>query len=490
KWPGASPLAAVSKREGAAARPLKLSTKLSEMSSKGPGKGNGRHYLKQPATQMKFLDSTPAEYRTSISALNAQEEKLRFFQDGKLPEFKLKGSGSHVESVLSEPRHQIRFELFHKARAILEAVTADFGGLDQFFEASYGPRISLERAVALVHDFLQDHALDGQLSVLWTPDLQCTGLMTSTGPIRCMNAPEMREFTLLLRSTCENNYLRDPGITCLMYHEVGTHFMRAKNEGHQPWYSDRRRFGLSQLGSQESIRGEEGLATLHTIFNAKVPMLANSALSYYSACMASFLDFRSLFRHLEKYVKSPENRWRICLRIKRALGNPNRPGGLGKDQRYFEGAVEILTHLDEIDFKELMAGKLCWSELARVRKFMKNTGLKYPDIMRDMEAYRQRLAFIRRINGFADVVVDLERPTSPVLTRQDLLEELLQTNLSSLLRTQPEVKQMGLGCCCCLGFRIRWRRRRQRRQNGDSRRHRQVTPVVPILDPQVCLTDA
>jgi len=47
------------------------------------------------------------------------------------------------------------------------------------------------------------------------------------------NRPEARKFTLWLKQSTENVYLREHGIQSLMDHEIGTHFVSFKcaNDG-------------------------------------------------------------------------------------------------------------------------------------------------------------------------------------------------------------------------------------------------------------------
>lgn len=56
-----------------------------------------------------------------------------------------------------------------------------------------------------------------------------------------------------------------------------------------------------------------------------------------AACKSAEMTFKQLFDHLTLFVKSPDHRWRLCMRIKRGLIDPNDLGGYGKDQCYFEG---------------------------------------------------------------------------------------------------------------------------------------------------------
>ena len=55
---------------------------------------------------------------------------------------------------------------------------------------------------------------------------------------------------------------------------------RSFNDGLQPWFTDRKRFGVRGLGSLEQLRTEEGLACINTVLNARVRYLWSSALQY------------------------------------------------------------------------------------------------------------------------------------------------------------------------------------------------------------------
>lgn len=56
--------------------------------------------------------------------------------------------------------------------------------------------------------------------------------------------------------------------------------MRSNNEGNQPWFSDRKKFHLRESGTIEGLTSEEGLAAIHSIFNANVRYLWLPALQY------------------------------------------------------------------------------------------------------------------------------------------------------------------------------------------------------------------
>ena len=52
------------------------------------------------------------------------------------------------------------------------------------------------------------------------------------------------------------------------------------NDGFQPWFSDRSKFGLRNLGGFEGQCTEEGLATINTALRGRVKLLWGAALAY------------------------------------------------------------------------------------------------------------------------------------------------------------------------------------------------------------------
>ena len=52
------------------------------------------------------------------------------------------------------------------------------------------------------------------------------------------------------------------------------------NDGLQPWFSDREKFGLRAMKTREYLASEEGLATLNTIISANSKYLFRAALQY------------------------------------------------------------------------------------------------------------------------------------------------------------------------------------------------------------------
>jgi len=346
----------------------------------------------------KLVDQTPARLRGTLCPQNLEQEKERFLKHGILPKFNMRGSQEAVAKAANRERGQIRLELFKEAKNILDFCKKKFGDGDIFIEENYGRRMGQEGCTISVAEYLEENNLEGQMTVYWSNDLTCSARMVWQGPhLRC-NKPERRKFSLLIKNASDNNYLRETGITCLMDHEIGTHYFRMVNDGFQPWYSDRKRFGLRSGSCRESVSTEEGLATVNTLLNANTKYLFSAALLYYASCKAITMSFRELFDHLGQYVNNPDVRWRHVMRIKRGLKDPNEVGGYGNDQCYFEGAVEILRNIENIDFFTLYSGRICIDEIQRIKRMARTNCLKIPKFLRDIEKYKRTLRQIGYLN--------------------------------------------------------------------------------------------
>ncbi len=49
------------------------------------------------------------------------------------------------------------------------------------------------------------------------------------------------------------------------------------------------------------------------------------------------MNFERLFDHMSNYIKSPDERWKVIMRVKRGISDPNSVGVYARDQSYFEG---------------------------------------------------------------------------------------------------------------------------------------------------------
>ncbi|XP_048769630.2 microtubule-associated tyrosine carboxypeptidase-like isoform X3 [Ostrea edulis] len=351
------------------------------------------------STNIKTLEQQPAKFATAICPLNLEEQKERFLKHGRLPKFVLKGSEEEIEHLYNKASNQIRFDLFGEAEHILNVVKQKYGDGHKYLEAMYGEKITKDAANDILLEYLKENKLDGAMSIIWCTNLASSARMMWVGPHAKYNKPEARSYSFWIKNTDDNNFLRECGIRCLADHEIGTHFFRSFNDGLQPWFMDRKRFGVRGLGSLEQLRTEEGLACINTVLNAKVRYLWSSALQYYAACKSAEMTFKQLFDHLTVFVKSPDHRWRLCMRIKRGLIDPNDLGGYGKDQCYFEGAVEILRNIDNIDFQVLMSGKMCVDEMSRCKRLARQDCLRMPAFMKNETKYKKNLKAIANLNG-------------------------------------------------------------------------------------------
>ncbi|KAK7107849.1 microtubule-associated tyrosine carboxypeptidase 1-like isoform X1 [Littorina saxatilis] len=330
---------------------------------------------------------------------NLQEQKNRFLKQGKTPVFVVAGDTSVVEELAAKTSGKIRFDLLGEAEYILRTVKREFRTGEAYLDQTYGPRISQDEANEILLEYISENNLQESLTVYWSNEMNCSARMIWKGYSFKCNKPEARRYSLWLNGTDENPYLRKFGLRCLMDHEIGTHFYRSYNDGFQPWFYDRKKFGLRGVGSFESLCTEEGLASINTLLRAKEKYLWLSALVYYTSCKSTEMNFKQLFDHLGQFLHNPEQRWKHVMRVKRGLIDSNDLGGYGKDQCYFEGAVAILRNIDNINFKLLMTGKICYDEVARVKRMARLGSVCLPAIMQDMESYRKQLKSIAILNG-------------------------------------------------------------------------------------------
>ena len=67
-----------------------------------------------------------------------------------------------------------------------------------------------------------------------------------------------------------------------------------------------------------------------------------------TACMCASMSFKEVYEHLATYVKNEDARWRLVMRVKRALTDPGEHGGYGNDQCYFEGQFSLCVTINYI----------------------------------------------------------------------------------------------------------------------------------------------
>ncbi|CAD5117856.1 DgyrCDS6601 [Dimorphilus gyrociliatus] len=340
-------------------------------------------------TVLKVVDKAPSKYNGKWFPSNADEQKEMFFESGELTTL-VTEKGSALSKTKKKQR-VIRREFFFEALRILEKCRDTFGDAINFFNYAYGKCLDSETSSQKWMEYLDDCGLTGEILVYLSPKLVCSSKIVYTSG---SNKLDNRKFTLLINS--KNHYLRERGVGCLADHEIATHYIRAYNDGYQPWFNDRKKFGLKTRETREWSSTEEGLASLNTTLNAKSKLLWQPAILYYVACLSETMTFKELFDHLGRYLSCKDTRWRYVLRVKRLLPDPNAAGGHGGDQVYFEGAITILKNLDSIDFNVLYSGKVVLSDLNRVKRLARMNCLRLPRFMKNVAKYKRSLHRIAR----------------------------------------------------------------------------------------------
>ncbi len=115
--------------------------------------------------------------------------------------------------------------------------------------------------------------------------------------------------------------------------------------------------------------------------------------------MGKTMTFERLFDHMSQYIRSPEECWKVIMRVKRGISDPNAVGVYARDQSYFEGACKVLENVEKIDFKLLMSGKICLDELDKVKEVARLDLIKLPKFYRNMKKYKEKLRLIAAVNG-------------------------------------------------------------------------------------------
>lgn len=98
------------------------------------------------------------------------------------------------------------------------------------------------------------------------------------------------------------------------------------------------------------------------------PFLFLPALHYVAGYMATIMGFSELYQFLGKFIFDENKRWSECVRVKRGICDTSEPGGMYKDQIYFQGAVKILKKRKTLDFVALHCGKLNLEDCQRLNR--------------------------------------------------------------------------------------------------------------------------
>ena len=122
---------------------------------------------------IKNHESTPSRYTQPLVPLNHEEQKERFLKYGIIPKFSFRHSADHLDSIANKKKGEIHFELLAIAKRILDQVKQEYGDGEVYLNSCYGRKIEKDEATAYLTEYIQENALEGQVSVHWAPDLPC-----------------------------------------------------------------------------------------------------------------------------------------------------------------------------------------------------------------------------------------------------------------------------------------------------------------------------
>ncbi|XP_075247285.1 microtubule-associated tyrosine carboxypeptidase 1-like [Convolutriloba macropyga] len=342
-----------------------------------------------------------------LRPINVELEKLKFFAR----DFDYNPQFKYLNPLTSEFLSQYRkpsVKYLKPALTILRNLIRRYGSYERYEELTGGRVLQPNEIRALVTDYVQREGFDdGEILLNMSTSILSTAMMSRAGGHGVL--------------TVKVGEMHESWIEGMLRHELSTHYLRGKNNTHQPWSSRRCREHFSLLPHNPT---EEGLASLHTVLMRPEPLLFRNALLYYAIVLAATLSFKDLFSKLAEFVSDPEKRWEYCVRAKRGQYDTSVPGCFTKDQVYLAGSLNILHNRKRIDFEALMrCGKLAWEDVERVKGLADYENTRIPSFMRDMAFYRSRLDFILKINGLRDADFKSLKGSSSSGSETDRIDE-------------------------------------------------------------------
>merc|ERR1719440_1319963 len=288
----------------------------------------------------------PTDVVSAARPTNAESERIKFFsgeEENYEPQFVYKLPPPVLLQALRRYSATVQVETKYVPHAlrILRNLLSQYGSYGHYEEQNGGEVLSESEARLIVNEYLAKHGIDDEIKVIFDPHLVARASFTK-------KAGHLRIRPQGLR----RNWI--PG---MLHHEIGTHYLRDRNDKLQPWARERN--GRKKYRLEDKNPTEEGLASLHTVLEREGHCLWRAAMLYYCIWRALTLSFRELYDDLEQFLgDSTEERWDYCVRAKRGLLDTSQPGGFIKDQMYLTGAMEILENRHRIDFDALYIGKL------------------------------------------------------------------------------------------------------------------------------------
>jgi hypothetical protein len=325
---------------------------------------------------MSALVSVPATKKVRLQNYvpnNLEAEKRKFLFDPLYnPQF------VYTAPVSLDANSPIEETYVAKCQAILQSINKQFGSHEAYQEATRGRVLPRETIMENIQQYLEANSLTKVVTV-----------ETSAAQVA---RTSVIGHTLRLRLPLEYNEYTLPGI---LRHEIGTHIFRRLNDEQQPWAHQRQHYQLLPY-----TMTEEGLAVLHAHIFQDNRWLAPAALSYYAGWYGNHTSFAGLYKELGKFTTDPEQRWHICLRVKRGQTDTSQPGSFSHSQIYFRGVMQVAQWLVEHDYDVpgLYLGKIDCADVAKCRTLSAIETPLLPGFAKDHDRYRQEINQIIKTN--------------------------------------------------------------------------------------------
>lgn len=288
----------------------------------------------------------PTDVVGAARPLNSEAERIKFFsgeEENYEPQFVYKLPSPVLMLALRRYNSAVQVENRYVPHAlrILRTLLQQYGSYERYEEINGGDVVPESEARLIVGEYLARHGIEREITVVFDPQLVARASFTK-------KAGQLR---------IRPQGLRRNWIQGMLHHEIGTHYLRDRNDKLQPWAKERN--GRKKYRLEDKNPTEEGLASIHTVLEREGHCLWRAAMLYYTIWRALQLSFRELYEDLAQFFgDSVDERWDYCVRAKRGLLDTSQPGGFVKDQMYLTGAMEILEQRHRIDFDALYIGKL------------------------------------------------------------------------------------------------------------------------------------
>lgn len=261
---------------------------------------------------------------------------------------------------------------------IMQATIKQYGSAEAYHLDARGHLLSREEVFNQIQQYVEANRLTGIVNVETSAN-QVARTSVIGYNLRLRLPLDYYEFTL-------------PGV---LRHEIGTHILRRHNDNQQPWAHNRQKYQLLPYTTTE-----EGLAVLHAHFFQENRWLYLPALSYCAGWWGQQMSFAKLYKEIAKYLPDPEQRWRLCLRVKRGQSDTSQPGSFPHSQTYLRGIMRVAAWLLAHDFAvaDLYLGKIDCADVERCRSLSVLPTPQLPQFAQDHDRYRQEIMKIVNTN--------------------------------------------------------------------------------------------